>query len=795
MLAISYSGAGKVLVCHPDTAQDLADRLMRHAIDAFGAKGFPRAELAEAMHASFTATSYVGPEPSQKSKLLLQQYLEAVLGLTDWDSGGTSGWPTELPTNEGHHGSFGDDHGSISGRGIPPTVISSTTPAALLTGSALLCLVCMQLSPPFSSLASRAAKVCAEKIGVVIDTNVNKAAILVCETVAETLLRDASSSNFSLVSGSSPVPIARGTRSSQATVYTEFVEASIWLLRACGRHERAIDVAYEKLQRQTNAAGSGTRSTWSRIKYESSTATHLSDLWASKEGCELVIKTPATRRLLESNPGLGLSVFTSVHPQSEAQWRSLRAANYPLARPELVEAVVELLKSVHPAVPFTSEQGVISLDETTLPLESGRALAVSYLESALGVDTGRPLEDDEFDAVQSDSKAAIQIANFHDELSFLLLEGVIAERRDDETGDDDTGLGRIYRLKLRKFLRWPKAKIRSEKFMNALPPSFLQEKALLLGRLGRHEDALRILYRDLKSLELALDYCDDRHEQLRIKSSITFQDQDQYEMPNEEDNAYLPLVRVALDSEDKDRGTAAAIKVLALRRGAIDRAAALRLLPSDVPVSSVARPFLIPALVDSESQVRRLTVVSALLRAKYLRLKDQLTSAQLKVQSNLQVVPQLRSLNLGDPLHSTNPFRARTSAPGGSNMPDVMIVKHFFPRHLVIQAKVTNSVGPSGKNARTLSAVSFVVAESSEDAIQPLLQVPIQVLPYKLTGYAWCVLSASPARMDGPTAQLTCELRYTVQSVEASPWTTSDGMGRTYVEELQDLEVHAAHFS
>lgn len=807
IVAASYSGQAKVLQCQPDTAQDLADRLMRHAIDAFGAHGFPRAELAEAVHASFTATSYVGPEATPKARALLQQYLEAVLGLADWESGGTSGWPTELASGEGHHGAFGD--GSNSGRGAPPTVVSASTPAALLTGSALMCLVCLQLSPPNSSLASRAALACAEKMGVII-SGVSDAAIGVCEMVADKLLREASSS-FSLLSGSSPTPIARGPRSSQSAMYTDFVEASIWLLRACGKHERALDVTYERLHRQGQAQGdvpANTRGAWSEIKYESYTATHLSDLWASgsDDGCRLVIRSPSTYRVLETNPRLGLSVFTSVHPQNEGQWRVMRARDDPLARPDVVKEVIKLLMSINPAIPYNAEPTPIT-DDGVLPLESGRALAVTYLESAIGIETGRPTEDDVFETLPPDQQLEEQVIGFHDELAFLLLEGVILERRDDETGDNDTPLGHVYRSKLRRFLRWPLAKLRPDTFMKSLPPSFLQEKALILGRLGRHEDALRILYRDLHNLDLALEYCDGRHEQLRIQQervraqqqrpSSMFDDFEQEPM-KEEDNAYLPLVRVALESEDTERGTAAAIQVLALRRSAIDRAAALRLLPSDVPVSAVARPFLIPALVDSESHVRRLTVVSALLRARYMRLKGQLTEAQLKAQANLHVVPQLRSLNLGDPLHSTNPFRARTNTPAGSTMPDVMIVKHFFPRHLVIQAKVTNSVGLSAKYVRTLSDVAFVVAESSEEAIQPLLQVPIQVLPAKMTGCAWCVLSAAPTRMDGPVAQLTCELRYTVQSVEASQAGAAPAMGvmgRTYVEELQDLEVHASHFS
>lgn len=438
-----------------------------------------------------------------------------------------------------------------------------------------------------------------------------------------------------------------------------------------------------------------------------------------------------------------------MHPQNESGWRELNARSDPLAHPQHARQVVLLLQSIHPCVPYNETAAETKTrEEDCLPLDSGRNLAIAYLESAIGVTTGRPIEQDEFDSLPLPQDVLERIASFHDELSLLLLEGVIAERGQQDKDDfsrknEDSELGQVYRSKLKRLLRWPLAKIRSETFLQSLPPSFLQEKALVLGRLGRHEDALRIFYRDLRSLDLALEYCDFRHEQLKILQERTrmrlqqqqqqgnmFQDQEQQYYENqqlikyEQDNAYLPLVRVALeedrDQDGENRGTAAAIQVLALRRSAIDRAAALRLLPKDVPVSSVADVFLIPALVDSESQVRRLTVVSALLRARYSRLKTQLTAAQLKAQANLHVVPQLKSLNLGDPLHSTNPFRARTSnnaSSVSSVMPDVMIVKHFFPRHLVIQAKVTNSVALNAKYERTLSDIAFVVAESSEEAV------------------------------------------------------------------------------
>ena len=247
----SYSGRVKTLQCQRDTKQDLADRLMRHSIDAFGTNGFPRQELAEALAVSFTATSYVGQgftssgEPTVQSRQLLRQYLEAILGLTDFDGGSKPGWPTEhnndyynLEGGEGQQQQQGDDDeeyyngnkgssrrsggdGGIMGAfdeassftsvttttntttnnnnssswsgssssplaRSSPVVTAETTPNALLTGTALLCLVCTQLDPIKSSLANRAAKECAAKMGVVLpNTPSLQSAALVNEIIAD----------------------------------------------------------------------------------------------------------------------------------------------------------------------------------------------------------------------------------------------------------------------------------------------------------------------------------------------------------------------------------------------------------------------------------------------------------------------------------------------------------------------------------------------------------------------------------------------------------------------------------
>lgn len=820
IVCMSYSGEAKALQCQPDTRQDLADRLMRHSIDAFGSNGFPRSELAEAVHASFTATSYVGPEPTPHARDLLRQYLEAILGLADFEGGASSGWPTEIsaanqtpinsPKTSAYLTSAFEDASSTQNHSTPlaesSPVVTSETPESLLCGTALLCLVCTMLSPqPKASLANRAAKACAAKMGVVVSSTQHKRAAKVNDLIAGQLLREFSQKPSVSLSG----PVSQ--RKFSSNLHMEFVEAATWLLRSCGNHVRAIDALYEKLQRQRSPERSFSESGfWSQIKYESYTATHLSELWSTSEenASKLVLESQATKRLLEKNPVLGLNVFTILHPQNAGQWKELNARDDPLSSNKYPAQVIRLMKSISPSTAY-AEQHTLHDDDDTLPMNSGRALAVAFLESAIGIETGRPTEEDEFDSLAPDETSEERIADYHDELCYLLLEGVLSERGDDypQKDEDSSPLGRIYRQRLRQLLRWPCAKVRSERLMNNLPSTFLEEHALVLGRMGRHEDALKILYVECKSMDLALEYCDLRYEQQEAKREaeraklaargVLDDHRDDDNFSTREGCAYLPLVRVALESDpDKKRGTTAAIQVLALRRGAIDRAAALRLLPKNVPVSAVARPFLIPALVESESQARRLRVVSSLLRARHIALKQQLTDAQLKAQAHLHVVPQLKSMNFGDPLHSTKPLKAKPSASASATFPEVVIINHFFPRHVVIQAKVTNSSGLI--DGRALGNVAFVVAESSEEGIQPMTAIPIKVLPFGATGSCWFVLVANPNRMEG-SAIFTCELRYTVLGVDATtgaPLSFGHGSsGRIFVEELQDLEILPSYFS
>ena len=127
-----------------------------------------------------------------------------------------------------------------------------------------------------------------------------------------------------------------------------------------------------------------------------------------------------------------------------------------------------------------------------------------YLESTIDIYTGRP------PSIFS-APSATPTSELYNELAHLLLEGVISKRNDDEA-EVDSVLGELHRRKLRRLLAWPRARIWSKLLMPSLPLSFLRERALLLGWLGRHEAMLRIFYFDLKSLGLALEYCNTCYE-------------------------------------------------------------------------------------------------------------------------------------------------------------------------------------------------------------------------------------------------------------------------------------------
>ena len=68
--------------------------------------------------------------------------------------------------------------------------------------------------------------------------------------------------------------------------------------------------------------------------------------------------------------------------------------------------------------------------DLVLPMESGRALAVAFLESAIGISTGRPVEEnDAFDSLAPDESFEERVSDFHDESTRLQQLRTVPGRR------------------------------------------------------------------------------------------------------------------------------------------------------------------------------------------------------------------------------------------------------------------------------------------------------------------------------------------------------------------------------
>lgn len=353
VVATSFGGESRlVTVDDRESTQDFANRLMRLCIDAFGPNGFPRLELAEASGATFSATSYTGSgdggggeqESSSSStaalshkRALLKQYLESVLGLADDSSSSPQRTPVLLQVGDGMEVEVVDI--LLDERDEESNVATISTLGAnfLLTCTTLLCLVSYQLSSPDGITAIRSSKACASAMGISSSSTLSKAAVAVCEIVADRLLKEVTSSSMasiSLVAASSPSPIVSSYASSTNFVM-EFIESAIWLLRACGSHEKAINALQTRLDspafRNSMGGGGGKGNTisagaaggWSQIKFDSYIATHLGELWSSNDDRyrRIVLMSSATRDLIQREPTLGLSVFTMMNPRNENEWR------------------------------------------------------------------------------------------------------------------------------------------------------------------------------------------------------------------------------------------------------------------------------------------------------------------------------------------------------------------------------------------------------------------------------------------------------------------------------------------
>jgi tetratricopeptide (TPR) repeat protein len=148
---------------------------------------------------------------------------------------------------------------------------------------------------------------------------------------------------------------------------------------------------------------------------------------------------------------------------------------------------------------------------------------------------------------------------------------------------------------------------------------FFEERAILLGRLGRHEQALAIYVYVLQDNSMALDYCRRNFE------------------PQNEGyrDVYLYLLKMFLSTPDPkalgvianysgatEAQTGAALALLEEHANQIDTARALELLPPTTRVRDIV-VFLENVLEDRATMKRSAQVLRSLLYAEHLQVQEQ----------------------------------------------------------------------------------------------------------------------------------------------------------------------------
>jgi len=142
-----------------------------------------------------------------------------------------------------------------------------------------------------------------------------------------------------------------------------------------------------------------------------------------------------------------------------------------------------------------------------------------------------------------------------------------------------------------------------------------EERAILLSRIGQHEQALNIYAHKLKNFEMAEEYC-ARH----------------YNSEKEESrDVYLSLLKVYLQPPEPQKPmTQPAMNLLSKHYQRLNTPKALELLPSNIAISQLYL-FFESVLRDITKNRRNNQVVKNLLKSENLQIREQMIKARSKV--------------------------------------------------------------------------------------------------------------------------------------------------------------------
>uniref|UniRef100_A0A667YG14 VPS39 subunit of HOPS complex n=1 Tax=Myripristis murdjan TaxID=586833 RepID=A0A667YG14_9TELE len=198
--------------------------------------------------------------------------------------------------------------------------------------------------------------------------------------------------------------------------------------------------------------------------------------------------------------------------------------------------------------------------------------------------------------------------------SHFSVVGVPAVAAGKEEGD----LGE-FRAKLLTFLEISTS-YEPERLISDFPfDGLLEERALLLGRMGKHEQALFIYVHILKDTGMAEEYCHRHYDKLTEGNK----------------DVYLSLLRMYLSPPDvhclgpikmelsePQANLKAALQVLELHHSKLNTTKAINLLPANTQIREI-RVFLESVLEEKAQRKRFDQVLKSLLQAEFLRVQEE----------------------------------------------------------------------------------------------------------------------------------------------------------------------------
>lgn len=176
-----------------------------------------------------------------------------------------------------------------------------------------------------------------------------------------------------------------------------------------------------------------------------------------------------------------------------------------------------------------------------------------------------------------------------------------------------------FRHKLLTFLE-ESSSYEPERLISNFPfDGLLEERALLLGRMGKHEQALFIYVHILKDTRMAEEYC-RRHYNSSVEGNK---------------DVYLSLLRMYLSPPDvhclgpikmevcePQANLQAALQVLEIHHSKLNTTKAINLLPANTQIREI-RVFLESVLEEKAQRKRSDQVLKSLLQAEFLRVQEE----------------------------------------------------------------------------------------------------------------------------------------------------------------------------